>query len=291
MIRLDLLQPGDVILALSRSWKAAGIVVPTNQGRPSRLYSHAILVIDRFHWLEADSTGAGITHIRLDKIEQLDSRLGWLSERGAYLKCTAFRHSVLTFLSAEDRDQLGQLLLFEAQQFCGMTYPSIERLGDASNWLSGALGIKKRLLALAARQASAQVENEGPFCSELVALMYTQFLGLDPFANGAKLPAKPSPNDFGDKRLSRFRKVKPFHAVSDPKRPDIQVRALDKYRHPEWVEEGIEAKRLMLRIRANQQVTNQTELWADEASQKVRQIIERSKRASDVGPKPAQRAV
>jgi len=275
MIRLDLLQPGDVILTLSLSPKSAGIVAATNQFRLSRLYSHAILVISRFHWLETDSTGAGITQVRLHKIEQLGSRLCWLSERCSYRKCDAFRHRDLALLSEEDQTEVASMLLFAAYQFCGMTYPSIERLGAASNWLSFAPNFKQQLLALAARQASAHVENEGPFCSELVALMYTRFFGLDPFICGAKTPAEASPNDFSDKRLSQFRKIKGFHVVSDLKQTDIQIKALDKYRSLEWVQEGIKAKLLMKQVRANQQVTDQTDHWSDEASLKIRQIIEK----------------
>jgi hypothetical protein len=232
-------------------------------------------VIDRFHWLETDSTGAGITHIRLDRIEQLDSRLCWLSEPRAYLKCDAFRHADLGLLSAEHQTEVGALLLFGAQQFCGLTYPSIERLGAASNWLSFAPDIKRRLLAIAAGQASAHVENEGPFCSELVALMYARFFGLEPFISGARLPSEASPNDFADKRLSRFRRLKSFHVESDPKLTDIQIPALDKYRSADWIQEGLDAKRLMAQVRANPQVTEQTDLWSNEASLKVRHIIQK----------------
>jgi hypothetical protein len=103
--------------------------------------------------------------------------------------------------------------------------------------------------------------------------MYTQFLGLEPFAAGGKTPSEISPNDFADKRISCFRHVKSVHAVSDPRRPDIRIGALDKYRSAAWVQEGLDAKRLLAGIRANPQVTNQTDLWADEASRKVREIV------------------
>jgi len=271
MIRLDLLQAGDVLLVSGRDLASRGIVVTTNKFRRSRRYSHAALVLGRCLWLETDRHGAGITHVRLKKIEQDGARLRLFADHAPYRRVAAFRHPELAQLSAALQHEYSELLTYAAYQFCGLPYSSLDRLGEASDWLSWAPMLKRRMMGLLRQQRSILAEV-GPFCSELVALMHEGFLRKRLMRTITKEPFQLSPNDFADSRLCRLRSIPGVVTSVDAGVPDVRVLGWDKYRSDNWVAEGERNKQVLFQLRKYPNVPAATAYLAQQAAERLRAL-------------------
>jgi hypothetical protein len=94
--RLDLLEPGDVVLSSSPS--ALSAVNRSLQWERKRiLYSHAALVIDPCKWLESMGDGVLFTYLKLDKVEDCPEgyRALHFLDKTHYRSISLFRHPLV----------------------------------------------------------------------------------------------------------------------------------------------------------------------------------------------------
>jgi len=205
-VRLDALRPGDVILCAGKSVDSKAIIAATNYGSPHRVFSHAAIVLDRHIWFESNDFGIGPIMVPIVKIERHEAERWRLADISGFDRFAVFRHPHLP--TNLDRIELFDLLESLTSPYAGSEYPTLSRLKDATKHLSGFPEFKRGLLAFIDwyQSEGEEVIIPGPFCSELVALIYDQLaattkLPVSLFKQTRK-PSFTSPNDLADPAIS-----------------------------------------------------------------------------------------
>lgn len=199
VLRLDLLEPGDVLLMRGEGDESAAIA-KFSGGE----FSHAALWIDPLTTLESDGGLIGPKHARCFGTAKYDGEPVALGEIvGAPLACEVYRHPGTRALSVE---QFAGALEAEMHASYGKDYSEYYRLIATAN-LPGWPALSKYLVPLAAEVTRAYERRfsrdkiHGPFCSELVARVF-RHLGL-PLFNQDRPAEQVSPNDLGRSALHR----------------------------------------------------------------------------------------
>jgi hypothetical protein len=203
VLRLDLLEPGDVLLMRGEGGQSTAIA-----GFSGGDFSHAALWINPLTSLESDgeSDGGliGPKHTRCFGTARQDGQPVALGEIvGAPLACEVYRHPGIKDLSVE---QFAAALEAEMHASYGKDYSEYYRLVAIAN-LPGWPALSKYLVPLATEVTRAcerrfsRDKIHGPFCSELVARFF-RHLGL-PLFNEDRPAEQISPNDLGRSALDR----------------------------------------------------------------------------------------
>jgi hypothetical protein len=206
MLRLKELRPGDVLLSKGRGELSNAIARLTSHGSPFRDFSHATLVVTKTNWFESNDFGVGSLAIPIDKVEVHDGAEWPLVDVGRFAKFAVFRHPILA--DSVDTRTLYEDLITILGPFMGFEYPELTRLRDATRWLSCFPKVKEGLLALAQFWGAngVPVLNPGPFCSELVSLIYQEIPALTnqrvSLFREHREPHTVSPNDLADPAIS-----------------------------------------------------------------------------------------
>jgi hypothetical protein len=135
--RLDLLEPGDVVLSSSPSLLSAA-----NRSlqweRKRTLYSHAALVIEPCKWMESMGDGVLFTYVKLDKVEDCPDgyrALHFLSKTH-YRSVSLFRHPELKATVGTARwEHVRETLSNQGMLLFGREYSNLSSLAAASSVL------------------------------------------------------------------------------------------------------------------------------------------------------------
>lgn len=201
-LRIDLLRPGDVILTHGGA-KSSKVIATGTRGR----FSHASMFINGQVKLESTSDGVGYTIIKFSKIEYHPNyedirKCYWLLEDISSLKqIKILRHDDL---KNENNEALSAKLFKLLQKDFGKEY-SLKELAYASSKNVFIRYIVKTILSVVDRFRKVSPINPGPFCSMLIAQMYSE-LGIELFKR-SRLPNETNPNDFVDSNLNEVRGV------------------------------------------------------------------------------------
>lgn len=191
-LRVELLRPGDVILCASPSLESRAIRLATLSE-----YSHAILVIEPLHWIEASDPGTTFHPVFIDKVEGVAPEFRWLYNTQSYEKFDVYRHPDVrdpTIINPND-------LLKTAMEYYAQQYPPLTKLARTS-WIPNRLA--EQILEEFDNKSSDErrtihLVNSGKFCSELVAEIYSR-LNL-PLFEKTRNPNEVSPGSLGRSRL------------------------------------------------------------------------------------------
>jgi hypothetical protein len=191
-LRTEIVKPGDVILSRS-SGKESKIIAKFTRGR----YSHAALVCNPSVRFESLSDGIGFTWSDISRAEYHEDEGFWLLEDiSHYSDIAVYRYPNL---SKEKEDAVKATLLKLVDTFYGLEYPDLTHLADASSPSPTLRRLAAVLLRYFGKKTQKTPIIPGPFCSELVALVFDS-LGLPLFDSNR--PAKTiSPNDLSRSRL------------------------------------------------------------------------------------------
>lgn len=226
MVRLKELRPGDVLLSKGKGVLSDTIVSATSHGSPFRDFSHATLVVVKGAWFESNDFGVGSLTIPIDKVEVHDGAKWSLADVSRFAKFAVFRHPDLILDSRDTIRTLYEALARIAGHFMGFEYPPITRLRHATQSLSGFPRVKEGLLALAQfwEAKGVPVLNPGPFCSELVSLIYEEIPSLTnqriSLFREHRKPHTVSPNDLADPAISLLVEQPDLVVDEDRSQPD-----------------------------------------------------------------------
>jgi hypothetical protein len=176
-LRLDLLEPGDVVLSSAPS--VLSTVNKSLQWEGKRpLYSHAALVIEPCEWMESMGDGVLVTYVKLDKIEDRPGGYHALHfiDRAHYRTIAIFRHPVLKATIGTGRwRHVAETLRNQSQLLYGHEYSNLSRLAGASSVLRR-IALYRTVMSAAKTAEKLKILKPklipGAFCSELVAILF-----------------------------------------------------------------------------------------------------------------------
>jgi hypothetical protein len=193
-IRTDVLKPADVILSRSPH-KESKIISKFTKGP----YSHASLVLSSTHRFEALDDGVGMTYIKISRAEYHPDQAFWLLEdASSYAHVEVYRHPALSNIQENETQTR---LLEIIQLFNGLEYPELKKLAIASSASPFVQKIASVLLGTIDRANNQHKVIPGPFCSELIMLVF-KALGFPLFDTNME-PNTVSPNNLAHSHLRK----------------------------------------------------------------------------------------
>lgn len=233
-VRLNALRPGDVILSTGKSLDSRAIVAATHYGSPHRIFSHAAIALTDNIWFESNDVGVHPFMMPIAKVEEHGNERWRLADICESSEFAVFRHPSLP--ANLDPRWLFDTLEKITAPYGGMQYPSLSELKNATKLLSGFPAFKARLLAMIDwyQSKGEEIIYPGPFCSELVSLIYEQLaadtkLPLSLFRQ-PRAPSFTSPNDLGDPALSQLQQISGVVVSEDPTVADFNSPSFDLFR-------------------------------------------------------------
>lgn len=193
-LRCELLQPGDVIL--SRGYHKYSKAISKVTKGP---YSHACLALTSTYRFESLVKGIGFSYREIKRAEYHHGE-GYrlLEDVSEYIKIAVYRHpSIVGKELSRVREKLPEIL----KPFHGLQFPELRALAKASSnsptirrFLSGLLGILDKV-------RGNHPIVPGPFCSQLVSLVF-DMLHLDtPLFSSKRASDTVNPNDLTHSNL------------------------------------------------------------------------------------------
>jgi len=245
MLRLELLRPGDVVLASFDDPLSRALVEASSQGSPARIYSHAAIVIHYYQWFEATAVGNGVTHHGHDKIEVSDGEGRRLHDLAAYQNFAVFRHPGLLAGTSADYLTLGLQVFEAAHEFMGFQYPARPGFSERLPWLRQHDRAKRIVEYVLRRQEKdgQEVINPGALCAELVVYVYQNLAGalnrdVPLLRDGPYGPFEVSPNDLADPAISNLVELPEAVCLERTDLPNHSHAASAVYESKDWEELG-----------------------------------------------------
>ncbi|MGD0339604.1 MAG: hypothetical protein ABSB78_12545 [Bacteroidota bacterium] len=186
-INTGLLKPGDVLLSRSRH-QISDLIAISTLGP----FSHAAIIISPYFLFESVRTGIGSSPLFVSRSEWVKDRCSILSRLDKKFIALILRHPILDAI--KDGKSLSSRLRDLIQPFRGLEYPSLIALATALSKNKKTQKIAKSLLQIADSSIKHKKVNPGPFCSQLVAIIY-QSLGISLFDHDLN-PDEVNPNSF-----------------------------------------------------------------------------------------------
>lgn len=215
-LRLDLVQPGDVLLTGGTEkfsfWATLLTAGP---------FSHASMMQFAFDRIEADIDGLGITKLEVARVEQHDGKQHTLLDIPDAQSGLLLRHVDFLDLDASGRRDLGELIAKLSAPFQGLEYPRYFELGSALP-LINPLRLFYEFWKWPWKLLRPSKSLEGPFCSAFVVQIFDA-LKSDVFRGRIKA-RNVNPNGL---MRGYFRVVVGAVAKADPKQDNCWAKELD----------------------------------------------------------------
>lgn len=162
--KADQLQPLDVILTRPRRSAVSKKIAIGSWGK----YSHAMLVLSRNMRIESVTEGVKPTRVIFSKCEVQDREFTFIERITQYKHFDVFRHPQLFNLSAKNMRQLQMKMVTLLPEVIYREYPSVKAFRKFP--VGGVLVVVKSVLDLISQKPDKVIP--GPFCSQLVSLLY-----------------------------------------------------------------------------------------------------------------------
>lgn len=165
-LNISVLRPGDVLLTRSSAKHFTMISLATKGP-----FSHSAIVVNSTSIFEADRIGSGYTPLSPDRCEIVGTEVRQL-HRLPQVKCAlVLRHPKLA--EVHDLESLSNNLMTILYPFMGLEYSALRKLTEAWNRDPILKGFASRILGIIDNFGDRKFVP-GPFCSELVSLLFEQ---------------------------------------------------------------------------------------------------------------------
>ncbi len=196
-IRCELLNPGDVILSCGNEKHSKAIARMTKGP-----YSHACFALTATYRFESLMDGIGFSYREIDRAEYHPSeghRL--LEDVSDFRRITVYRHPSITGKELERvKEQLPEIL----QQFFGLQYPKLLKLAQASSNSPNIRRFLSVLLDMIDKISGHHPIVPGPFCSQLIALVFEMLNLNKPLFPSKRASDTVNPNDLAHSNLQEI---------------------------------------------------------------------------------------